>query len=720
MARGHGGARPGSFQALLASNAVGLGRIRSDGTLVEANDRLLAALRIDRAALASGDVRVAADPGQRPALLLVRELSGLAPGEAAVFCLEHDGQEEARAASERMFRELAEVAPIGIFRTDQRGEFVYVNERWQELSGLRGEEGLGTGWLRIIHPDDRAFVTEARRRFDEEIEGEYRVIVGGEVRIVRSRGRPLFDEQGQILGRVGVVDDVTERRLAEHNLRESEEAFRTLSEAAPIGIFRLSLQGEVVFANEQFHRITGLVRGMPIANQWMETLHPGDRPFIEELMRLARRDPTVRHDFECRSVVDGELRWFRLHIRPVVCGEGQVLSRVGVVEDITAAKHAEAEREQLLADAQAANRAKDHFLAVLSHELRTPLAAIRAGSDILRLSKASEDPQLRRTIDAIDRNAKLQARLVDDLLDLSRVVRGRMALKRTLLPLGAVVDSAVLACRRDAARAGVLLEIDPGAEELWVDGDFDRLQQVVTNLLSNAIKFTPSGGWTRVSLTRGPEGARLMVEDTGAGIEAGRLPTLFTMFQEGIIGARHETGLGIGLTLVKAFTEMHGGRVRVESEGLGRGSRFIIELPTVVAPPAAGAEVDTAAASRRHLRLLLVEDSEDARLLLHEALELLDYDVTDAASGEAALDLLAHTRVDAILADIGLPGMSGYELLRELRVRPATREVPAFAVTGYGRDDDVRRARDAGFTGHFTKPIDLHVLDERLRASVPG
>jgi PAS domain S-box-containing protein len=715
MARGHGGARPGAFQALLASNTVGLGRIGPDGTLLEANERLLAALRVDRAALARGEVRIDADP----ALLVVRKFSGLAPGEAAVFCLERDGQEEARAASERMFRELAEVAPIGIFRTNERGEFVYVNERWQELSGLRGEEGLGTRWLRLIHPDDLAWVTEARKHFDEEIEGEYRVIVGGEVRFVRSRGRPLFDEQGRIAGRVGVVDDITERRLAERNLRESEEAFRALSEAAPIGIFRVSLQGEVVFANEQYHRMTGLVRGMPIMNQWMETIHPDDRPLIEELMRRARRDPTVKHDFECRLVVDGEVRWFRLHIRPVVGDDGQVLDRVGVVEDITAAKRAEAERERLLADAQAANRAKDHFLAVLSHELRTPLAAIRAGSDILRLSKAAEDPQLRRTIDAIDRNARLQARLVDDLLDLSRLVRGRIVLERTPLALSAVIGSAVLACRRDAARAGVGLEMDAGTEELWVDGDFDRLQQVVMNLLSNAIKFTPTGGWTRVSLARVPEGARVVVQDTGAGIEPGRLPTLFAMFQEGIIGARRETGLGIGLTLVKAFTELHGGRVRAESEGLGHGSRFIVELPTI-APPTAGAEVNEAAASRPHLRLLLVEDNEDARSLLHEALELLDYDVTDAGSGEAALDLLAHTRVDAILADIGLPGMSGYELARELRARPATRNVPAFAVTGFGRDDDVRRAHDAGFTGHFTKPIDLHVLDERVRASVPG
>lgn len=312
-------------------------------------------------------------------------------------------------------------------------------------------------------------------------------------------------------------------------------------------------------------------------------------------------------------------------------------------------------------------------------------------------------------------NTSLQARLVNDLLDLSRLARGKLELQRAPVELENVVELAVQPFGAEAERSQVALEhqAEPG---LWVDGDLDRLQQAVMNLVSNALKFTPAGGRVSVSVRQAGSLGRIVVEDTGIGIEADRIPTLFEMFHPGEGGVRRAQGLGIGLALVKSIAELHGGSVRAQSAGAGRGSWFELTLPLVEAPGRAAAKIEEACPiDHPSIRVLYVEDNPDTRSLLVDALTMLSYQVVSAESGEEALELLAHGPVDVILSDIGLPGMDGYEFLRRARAIPAMAKIPALAITGYGQRRDVLLAREAGFLEHFVKPIDLATLDERIR-----
>jgi PAS domain S-box-containing protein len=407
---------------------------------------------------------------------------------------------------------------------------------------------------------------------------------------------------------------------------------------------------------------------------------------------------------------------------PMIVGVGiDIAARVRAERALAASerKYRElfAERERLIVEAQAASSAKDQFLAVLSHELRNPLAAIQAGVGLLRRLCGSAEPGTPRALDVIERNVKLQARLVDDLLDLSRLVRGKLTIRRAPVQLDEAVLAAVQACRDDAARAEVALETH-ARSGIWVDADGDRVQQVVINLVGNGIKFTPRGGRVMVSVSAAEGRGLIVVEDTGVGIEAERLPDIFEMFRQGQVAAQRAPGLGIGLALVKSIAELHGGGAWAESAGPGRGSRFTVALPLGDAPTARGAPRD-AGPGRPQIKMLLVEDNGDTRTMLAETFAGLAYDVVPAASGEAALDVLAHETVDVIVADIGLPGLDGYELLRRARQLPSAARVPAVALTGYGQEADVRRARDAGYADHFVKPLDAEEIDRRIRARLP-
>lgn len=383
------------------------------------------------------------------------------------------------------------------------------------------------------------------------------------------------------------------------------------------------------------------------------------------------------------------------------------------------------------AAAQEAVAAKDRLIALVSHELRNPLAAIHAGLEVLR-RLMPQDERVVRTLELVMRNTRLQVRLVNDLLDLSRLARGTLQLQRVPVALDTVVFAALQAHQAEAGLSG--LELLPEVEErLWVHGDADRLQQLVMNLLSNAIKFTPQGGtiWLRATrcerggvAARGGESprARLEVRDTGIGIDPSMLERVFGIFEQGAVGGRHRPGLGIGLALVKMIAEHHGGRVFADSPGPGRGSRFVVELPLIPQP---GRTPSPLPDSGRPLRVLLVEDNPDTRVLLAEGLIAAGHEVRAAESAEQALSMLGHGPGDAggalswlpevLVSDIGLPGMDGFALLLRLRSLPGLADLPAFAVTAYSDEDAVTRGREAGFIGHFVKPIDLATLNRSIR-----
>ena len=525
-------------------------------------------------------------------------------------------------------------------------------------------------------------------------------------------GAHVESTEGPML--VGVGINIAARVRAEKALAASERNYRELFDVTNDALFIHDEAGQVLDINERARAMFGVdgphAAGLSIGKLSLDEPPYSQAEAVDWIHRAVHEGPQV---FDWRSRrADGTLFWSEVALRAFQSeGRGRVIASV---RDITERKRAVLERERLIAEVQAASSAKDQFLAVLSHELRNPLAAIQAGVSLLRRLTPVEDRRLVRAVDVIERNVKLQARLVEDLLDLSRLVRGKLTVKRAPVRLDEAVIAAVQSCQADAARADVTLDVRANAD-LWVDADGDRIQQVVINLVGNTIKFTPKQGLVTVSVTRNGRRGRLVVEDTGVGIEAERLPDIFEMFRQGQIEARRAPGLGIGLALVKSLTELHGGTVWAESAGPGRGSRFVVELPPCDAPRGAALPVCAGAKSHR-IKMLLVEDNDDTRSLLAETFTELGYDVTAAVSGESALEILRRESAEVIIADIGLPGMDGYQFLREAHRLPSAAEAPAFALTGYGQEPDVRRARAAGFVDHFVKPFTVEVIDQRIRS----
>lgn len=382
---------------------------------------------------------------------------------------------------------------------------------------------------------------------------------------------------------------------------------------------------------------------------------------------------------------------------------------------------AEEERERLLLSekeardvAEKANQLKDEFLATLSHELRNPLNVVLGYSELfLRMPEIEGSDRLRRMAEALRRNAQSQSQLINDLLDLSRLQRGKISLNRETVSLAAIVDHAVDTVRAEAAAKGVEINLKLGDELFPVDGDRLRLQQIAWNLLNNAVKFTPAGGRINVNLQRDKQDAVLVVEDTGQGIEPGFLPHVFEMFRQAdSSNSRRHGGMGIGLALVRQLVELHGGVVTAESEGTNKGSRFTIRLPLT---SDRGLSLSSASTPLRLAVLankdfLILDDSEDTITVLEQLLKLGGANVTTATQGVEALRLASERDFDVVLSDISMPDMDGFEFLLRLRKIAGKEHLPVIAITGFGRPDDIERVRAAGFYSHLTKPLNLAAL----------
>jgi len=386
---------------------------------------------------------------------------------------------------------------------------------------------------------------------------------------------------------------------------------------------------------------------------------------------------------------------------------------------------AEAERERLLQSveeardaAEKANQLKDEFLATLSHELRNPLNVILGYSELLlRMSEIEQSPRLVQMGEALRRNAQSQSQLINDLLDLSRLQRGKISLNQETVSLPAIIDNAVETVRADAATKGVEIRLNPSEHLLFVEGDRLRLQQIAWNLLNNAVKFTPSGGRIEISLINEGVTAAFVVKDTGQGIDPGFLPHVFEMFRQADgSNRRRHGGLGIGLALVRQLVQLHGGTISAESEGPNKGSRFTVRLPLL--RETASLAVSATAAPELNVfsetSFLVLDDSEDSIAMMAELLRLAGAQVVTATNGVDALRIASENEFDVILSDISMPEMDGFEFLQRLRKIDGRQDVPVVAITGFGRNDDVERARAAGFYSHLTKPIDLQALTDVL------
>ncbi|MDQ3438900.1 MAG: PAS domain S-box protein [Planctomycetota bacterium] len=538
---------------------------------------------------------------------------------------------------------------------------------------------------------------------------------------------------------VGFLRDISVRKRVEQQLRESEEHLRLAIAIAQMGTFQIDLLTDGVTVNEPGRAIYGWSLDEPLTFAKVQThFHPADRKrVIESVADSFRPDGPGGFEVEQRIIrTDGETRWIRVRGRTLFEGaagaERRPVRCVGTYIDVTVQKQAEHEREQLLAaertsraEAERASRMKDEFLATLSHELRTPLNAILGWATILK-DGANDAGDLQRGLETIERNARAQTQIIEDLLDMSRIISGKVRLDVQRVGLAEAARSAIETVRPGAEAKGVRLNavLDPHAGA--VSGDPNRLQQVLWNLLSNAIKFTPRGGRVQVELARVNSHVELSISDTGEGIEPAFLPHVFDRFRQADSSTtRKYGGLGLGLAIVKQLIELHGGSVRAHSAGPGAGATFTVSLPLT----ALRVEPDGDDHERRHpqggstgapvalpdqcvriagVRVLVVDDEPDARMLVRRLLEDCDAIVSTAESAGEALRRLEQERPDVLVSDIGMPGEDGYSLIRRVRALGADRggNTPAVALTAYARAEDRVRSVLAGFQMHVAKPVE--------------
>jgi PAS domain S-box-containing protein len=652
--------------------------------------------------------------------------------------------EEALRASEEKFRVLANTAPFMIWVTEPDGGASFVSRGWCEFTGQTEQEAMGKGgfgWLDAVHPDDREesgriFLEANMKR--EPFTLDYRLRrADGAYRWAIDAGRPRFDEAGDFLGYVGSVIDITERRENEVSLRESKERLAGIVSSAMDAIITVDDDQRIVLFNEAAERMFGCSAAEVMGQQVDRFIPERFRSaHTEHFRRFGETDGTGRamgHAAFTALRADGTEFPIEGAISKTEVG-GRRLYTI-VHRDITERKQAEAEREQLAreqvarAAAEAANRSKDEFLAMVSHELRSPLNAILGYTRMLRSGPVDRDA-INNVAAIVERSAKAQLQIIEDLFDSARIMTGKLRIEPEPIDLVPALEAALDTVRAAAEAKGVSLVANFGPQPEQALGDSTRLQQVVWNLLTNAVKFTPEGGRVELRMEGADDNVRITVSDTGKGIEPEFLPFVFDpLRQADSSSARRYGGLGLGLSLVKHLVELHGGTITAASEGSGHGSTFTVTLPRrqfefIAAPTPAvaprevrmeGAVTMDRDLSLEGLSVLVVDDQEEARELLMRALSEYGAQVTAVSSGVAALAFLSDPpggkRPDALILDIAMPGEDGYVVLKKARALEAARgaaadQIPAIALTAYGRSEDRLRALQAGFQMHVAKPVE--------------
>jgi PAS domain S-box-containing protein len=642
-------------------------------------------------------------------------------------------EEALKATAERLNLALA-ATELGDWSWDAASDMVTLSQRAADLFGIPpGPVLTWTALQQLLHIEDRERARLAVERAvvqQSRYDVEYRISrADGRQVWVAAMGRTSYDTDGRPLGMFGVVQDITERKQLEAALRDSEARFRGLMEQAPFSIQIFSPDGRPLHGNRAWEEMWGvtiehLADYNILADPQLEAhgvLPALRRAFAGEAVELPAILYALDQTLPGRSRHPNPRRWVTVVAYPLRDPDGRVREVVLVHQDIT-------ERHRAAEALREADRRKNEFLATLAHELRNPLAPIRNAVELLKLAESEEGDERvagaatrQAALDVIDRQLRHTVRLVDDLLDVSRITRGRLELRRERVELAAIIEQALETSRPHIERARHQLVVSLPRQPVSLSADPVRLAQVFANLLNNASKYTERGGRITLTAEREDSDVVVRVRDTGIGISAAHLPRLFEMFSQ-VDSAldRSQGGLGIGLSLARGLVELHGGSISAHSDGPGQGSEFTVRLPVLAAeagaepadPVPRGAHEPAPAQVRR--RILIVDDNHDSARSLATLLRRFGNDVELAHDGLAAIEAAERYQPDAVLMDLGMPKLDGYAACRRIRQQPWGEGMLLIAQTGWGGESDRQRAREAGFDGHLVKPVDLRALNALL------
>jgi PAS domain S-box-containing protein len=639
--------------------------------------------------------------------------------------------------------QITDAMPVYVVRCAADHTFHFVNHSYAHRFGLTAAQVIGRKISDVLGPDAyrtlRSYIERALAgehvRFETEIN-----YAGIGTRSMSCEYVPERRDDGTVRTYVGVIIDVTEQRRITAAAEADRARAQLAAEAAELGTWEWHVDSGTLAWSARACQLFGLAAGTPMTlDLFMATVHPGDRERVRAGLiartEAAEAGQLTNADYRIVRVSDGEQRWIRATGR-IEAADGRLLRAIGTVQDVTEHYAARAALEQALSrehearmQAEEASRLKDEFLATLSHELRTPLNAILGYTRMLRTGMLPRE-RGELALEIIERNARLQRQLVDDILDVSRIITGKLRLSPAVVDPVGVVELALDSIRPAADAKRLVLALIVRDEGIRLLADPDRLQQIVWNLLTNAVKFTPAGGRILIEVAAEQDDhAVLTVTDTGIGIGPDFLPHVFERFRQGTpISSGEQGGLGLGLAIVRHLTELQGGTITARSDGPGTGSTFTLRFPrrTTAAVPAWSAQEpraqhDAALVDDTRLdgvRVLIVDDDLDSLTLLARTLGASGATVRSAASASDGLRELEREVPDVILSDLALPGLDGNEFIRTVRERPSARggRVPAIALSVAAREDERNAALLAGYQLHLTKPCDPHELAVAIAA----
>jgi PAS domain S-box-containing protein len=634
--------------------------------------------------------------------------------------------EERLRESEHELRSLADSISQLAWMAEPDGFIFWYNRRWYEYTGTTAEEMTGWGWEKVQDPE---FLPEVLKRWKNSIadgkpfEMEFPLKgADGIYRWFLTRANPVRGSSGKIIRWFGTNTDIDQMRNMSNALAKSERQLQQLADAMPQVVWIAEADGTVIYYNQRAAELSGIEQTTDRTWKWEPALHPDDLQTTIEAWETAVREEKPYSKEHRIKMKDGSFRWHLSRSFPAFDEMGDISKWYGTATDIHQIKEAEAEREHLLEEVKAANRAKDEFLAVLSHELRTPLNTIYGWTQMLQKGGFDRE-RISKAIEIIARNVRLQNTLIEDLLDVSRIISGKMRLEPENLSLVSIIQSAIDAALPAAEKKQITIEakLDSEADEIF--GDRHRLQQIISNLLTNSLKFTPSAGVITIELKRAADTALISVSDTGIGITPDLLPHIFDRFRQANASSKRKFGgLGLGLTIVKHLVELHSGTISAFSNGENKGAVFTIEFPLQpqrITYADLKHSIDIGENDLKIPKLLagaqilIVDDDPDSLDLLCFALKQQGADVICCDSGHKALEQFQSRKFDLLISDLGMAEIDGYDLVRQLREQEnyaGNKLIPAIALTGYVSTEDRKRVLLAGFQIHLAKPANLEEL----------